>query len=126
MLKITLSLVLVLLSATLSQVSCRKHSQRQDEIAKSEVFDRFVEQDEGQNMEAYLGGYNSEQAAMLQVTYKSLEQLRKKGNRRWKAEKHMVEDMQKMLLTGGVKTNIFRSRSNDASPTFVFVLNDQA
>ena len=56
---------------------------------------------------------------MLQVTFHEFEEIRR-INPRWRALREMVEDMQKMLLTGGVKTNIFR----DKSGAFIYVLND--
>ena len=74
--------------------------------------ERFVQEDEGYLVEPYLGGYNSNQAAMLQVEYQPFKLVREKINPRWREEREMVEDMQKMLLTGGVKTNIFRQRGS--------------
>lgn len=62
---------------------------------------------------------------MLSVTFHPFEKVKAEINGRWRAEREMVEDMQKMLLTGGVKTNIFRDKwSANQRNTFVYVLNN--
>ena len=88
---------------------------------KKERLEKYINEDEGHLLEPYLGGYNSQDSAMLVVTFHSFEEIRKTINPRWRAIREMVEDIQKMLLTGGVKTNIFRERVNG---DFVFVMND--
>ena len=47
---------------------------------------------------------------MLQVTFHNFDKIQEEINPRWRALREMVEDMQKMLLTGGVKTNIFQDK----------------
>lgn len=65
---------------------------------------------------------------MLQVTFHPFETIQEEINPRWRALREMVEDMQKMLLTGGVKTNIFQDakKKDQTNDTFVFVLNDKS
>lgn len=70
-------------------------------------------------MEPYIGGYNSKDSTMLAVDFHDFEEVQGLINPRWTAFREMVEDMQKMLLTGGVKTNIFR----EGPSTIVCVLN---
>ena len=88
--------------------------QKHEELAK------FIKEDEGHLVDPFLGGYNSQRAKMLQVTFHSHEAIQKDINPRWRAQREMVEDMQKMLLTGGVQTNLFKTGAS----TFVFVVND--
>jgi len=103
-----------------------KTKKSSDPFAKKELLLEFVRRDENHLAEPYLGGFNSQQAAMLQVEFFPFAQIRSDINPRWRAEREMVEDMQKMLLTGGVKTNIFRKKdvAGQSKSTFVFVLND--
>ena len=68
---------------------------------------------------------------MLQVTFHPFEKIRDEINPRWRAVREMIEDTQKMLLTGGVKTNIFRDtkqekQNQDGCLIMVYILNDQS
>ena len=67
--------------------------------------------DDGHLIEPYVGGYNSQHAKMLMATFKPMEEIVKLNPRWTKSEKgfrEMVEDMQTLMLTGGVKSNMFR------------------
>jgi aspartate/glutamate racemase len=83
---------------------------------------QFVKEDEGHLVEPYLGGFNSQKSTILIVEFHDFTQVQKEINPRWRAFREMVEDMQKMLLTGGVKTNIFKNTDTQ----IVCVLNDAA
>ena len=87
---------------------------------KREQLNKFVKEDEGHLVEPYLGGYNSQKSAILVVEFFHFTQVQEEINPRWRAFREMVEDMQKMLLTGGVKTNIFKNTETQ----IVCVLND--
>ena len=96
--------------------------------AKYEELAKKVKADDGQLVEPYLGGYNSQQATVLVLNFHPFAKIKAEINPRWTAVREMVEDMQKMLLTGGVKTNIFRDQytGKDQQLTFICILNDQA
>ena len=70
----------------------------------------FIEEGEGELLDPYLGGYNSDEATMLVIRFKPMTEISKSINPRWTIHnfKEMVKDMQELLLTGGVRTNIFK------------------
>lgn len=82
----------------------------------------FIEEDEGELLDPYLGGYNSDEATILIVRFKPMTEISKSINPRWTKHnfKEMVKDMQELLLTGGVRTNIFKQGKDE----IVAVLND--
>ena len=73
--------------------------------------------------EPYLGGYNSDEATILIVKFRPMQEISSVENPRWKKQnfREMVNDMQDMLLTGGVRTNIFRQGQDE----IVVVMNDK-
>ena len=73
-------------------------------------------------VDPYLGGYNSDQATILVVSFKPMVEISESISPRWSKHnfKEMVKDMQEMLLTGGVRTNIFRQGTDQ----IVVVFND--
>ena len=73
-------------------------------------------------MDPYLGGYNSDDAKILTVKFKSMEEISAKINPRWSKHnfREMINDMQDMLLTGGVRTNIFKQGTEEIA----VVVND--
>ena len=79
-------------------------------VDKERQLYEYLVEDEAHLQEPYLGGYNSEDAKILIVTFKQMTEISESINPRWPKNnfKQMVQDMQDMLLTGGVRTNIFR------------------
>ena len=60
---------------------------------KHEELAKFVKEDEGHMVDPFLGGYNSQEAKMLEVTFHEFNLIKKEINPRWKALREMVEDM---------------------------------
>ena len=85
------------------------------------AFDLEAQREELHRVESYVGGATAEDAFLLEVRFHAFSHVRKHVNPRWRDFREMVEDMQKMLLTGGVKTNVFKLREPDS---IMCVLND--
>ena len=79
-------------------------------VDKERQLFEYLREDEGYLQDPYLGGYNAEDAKMLVVRFKPMTVISESINPRWTKNnfKQMIQDMQDMLLTGGVRTNIFR------------------
>ena len=118
--KFVLFLTILIFAAEAKKKSQKRKS---DPFEKEEQLNKFIEEDEGHLMEPYIGGFNSDQAQILIVKFHPFADIKERINPRWPTERDMVKDMQTMLLTGGVKTNVFKSK---ASNQFAFVLNDRA
>ena len=108
-----LFLIIFILEATLAKKKKRVSSRR-------EQLNTFVKEDEGDLVEPYLGGYNSQKSTFLVVEFFDFNHVKQEINPRWRAFREMVEDMQTMLLTGGVKANIFKQTETQIA----CVLND--
>lgn len=69
----------------------KKSSEEQLLREKNEKLKNFIREDEGHLVEPYLGGYNSQKAKMLTVTFHPFDQI-KMMKPRWRAMREMVED----------------------------------
>ena len=77
----------------LASATSTSSKKRQSIKNKRENLKRFVREDEGDLVEPYVGGYNSQKSAILVVEFHDFDEVRTKINTRWRAFREMVEDM---------------------------------
>ena len=112
-------LLISLLMSTHLLSAAKKNAKAKE---KEKKLYEFIEEEEGELLDPYLGGYNSDEATMLIIRFKPMTEISKSINPRWTKNnfKEMVKDMQELLLTGGVRTNIFKQGKDE----IVAVMND--
>ena len=90
-----ISKLVLLMTLVMIVVLAKKKTKKRkwDAHEKEEKLNKFIEEDEGPLMEPYIGGYNSDQATILTVTFHSLTDIRARINQRWHNERDMVLDI---------------------------------